>query len=70
MIDDTRKIIYVGNRGYILKRILAMNLNVIHVLVMKDSYLQRMVLELGVRYTVLESKGHFLSVLAEEKFDL
>lgn len=64
------KYIYIGNRAYVLRKMIEMNLHITHVLAMKNSYLERIVPELGIKYTVLDSKKHMLSILMNEDFDI
>lgn len=71
MIRDLRKYVFVGNREYVLREMLKMNLNVTAVLVMENSYLHhRLKNDKFVEYSVVSSKRQLLETLSVLDYDV
>lgn len=71
MKKDTRNYVFVGNREYVLKEIIAMGLNLTAVFVMEDSYLHhRLLNDSFVAYTTVSSKRQLLEFLSNCNYDV
>ena len=74
MTGETRvngkRFVFAGNRFYVLEEMLAEGLDLVQILAVENSYLQRVLTKKGIEFTVIESKKHLVSVLAETAFDI
>lgn len=68
---DTRKYVFVGNREYVLRRMIEMGLDIKKVFVMENSFLQHRLEKLHfVDYTVVSKKKQFLELLSAVDYDV
>lgn len=68
---DTNKYVFVGNREYVLRKMIEMGLNISGVYVMENSFLQHQ-LERNhfIDYTVVSKKKQFLELLSVVDYDV
>lgn len=63
--------VFVGNREYVLKEMIKMNLNIIDVWVMENSFLHNRLLEdKFIHYKVIKDKKELLSLIDNVSFDI
>lgn len=65
-----KRFVFAGNRFFVLEEMLAKGLDLVRILAVENSFLQRVLTEKGIGFTVIESKQHLVSVLAETAFDI
>lgn len=71
MNNDIRKYVFVGNREYVLKEMIAMGLNIIGVYVTADSFLERRLkTNPFINYTVINKKKELLECLSNTDYDI
>ena len=64
-----KKFVFAGNRFYVLEQMLLRELNLVHILAVRGSYLQRVLEQKGVEFTVVESKGQLIETIEATDFD-
>ena len=64
-----KKFVFAGNRFFVLEEMLKRHLDVIKILAVKDSYLERILRDRGLEYSIMESKAALVSVLESTDFD-
>lgn len=64
------KYVFIGNRSFVLKEMLSKKLNIVHCIVMKDSYLEREVELFNIAYTTINSKAEMHELLHTLDFDV
>lgn len=68
---DTRKYVFVGNREYVLRRMIEMGLDIKEVFVMENSFLHhRLEKHHFIDYTVVSKKKQFLELLSVVDYDV
>lgn len=63
------KFVFAGNRFFVLEEMLGRRLDVVRILAVRDSYLERVLRDRQIAFSVIESKQHLVSVLASTSFD-
>jgi methionyl-tRNA formyltransferase len=66
----SKSFVFTGNRDFVLKEMVNQDLKIIHIIVMKNSLLEKNVNAYGIDYTVVDSKNEFLSLLDYLKYDI
>jgi methionyl-tRNA formyltransferase len=64
-----KKFLFAGNRFYVLEQMLERELDLVQILAVEGSYLQRVLAQRGIDFTVIESKDHLISTLESIDFD-
>jgi methionyl-tRNA formyltransferase len=64
-----KKFVFAGNRFYVLEQMLLRELNLVHILAVRDSYLQHVLEQKGIEFTVVESKGQLIETIEATDFD-
>ena len=67
---SSRRFIYAGNRSTVLKRMLELGVDVVHVLPTEGSWLAREVAEIGLPATTIASKAEAIRFLEAARFDV
>ena len=68
---DTKKYVFVGNREYVLRRMIDMGLNIQAVFVMENSFLQHRLEKMHfIDYTVVAKKKRLLELLSSVDYDV
>lgn len=67
---DKRKYVFIGNRFYCLSKMLALGLDIIDVIAVKGSFLERELINRCLSYTPLESKVQLIQYLQDSNFDV
>lgn len=67
---DKRKYIFIGNRFYCLSKMLKLGLDVIDVIAVKGSFLEKELIQRNLAYTLLESKQQLVQYLQSSDFDV
>lgn len=67
---DKRKYIFIGNRFYCLNKMLELGLDIIDVIAVKGSFLERELIQRNLAYTLLESKRQLVQNLQRSNFDV
>lgn len=71
MNKDPKKYVFVGNREYVLREMIRMNLNIEAVFVIENSYLHNRLLDDEfIKYTVISSKKQLLNSLSVLDYDV
>lgn len=60
---------FAGNRASVLQKMIELNLNVVKIWAVDNSYLQRFLDEKGIPYTLIKDKGTFIEEIKQESFD-
>lgn len=63
------KYLFVGNRFNVLEEMLKSGLEISHILAIKGSYLERVLIQTNMEYKCIGSKSELISVLNECEFD-
>ncbi len=70
-IMDKRKYVFVGNREYVLRKMIEMGLDIKAVYVMENSFLHHRLEKLHfIDYSVVSKKKHFLELLSSVDYDV
>jgi len=64
-----KKFIFVGNRFFVLEEMLKKELNLVRILAVKNSYLERTLQAKKIKFSLVESKSELVSVLESTDFD-
>jgi methionyl-tRNA formyltransferase len=64
------KYVFIGNRSFVLKEMLNKKLNILHCIVMKDSYLEREIESFNIASTTINSKAEMHELLHALDFDV
>lgn len=64
------RFLFVGNRGFVLHEMLALNLNVVDILAIKGSYLARELSGSDIEHRVINRKIELVERLANEDYDI
>lgn len=64
-----KRFVFAGNRFFVLEEMLAAGLDLVKVLVVEGSFLQRVLEQRGMEFVVIESKAHLVSELRSTEFD-
>ncbi|GAA2910649.1 formyltransferase family protein [Enterococcus pseudoavium] len=70
MKKDERKFLFVGNRYYVLKKMIELNLNVTEIYAVRDSYLAKMLEKEEITYRTLGAKKQFIDEVKMSDFDV
>ena len=65
-----KKFIFIGNREFVLNEMIKNNLKIIKALVVKNSYLEKIIKSKGVEYEIFDSKKELLEMLNELDYDV
>ena len=64
------KFIFIGNRKFVLEEMINRKLNIVKILVIKDSHLERDIKDMNIDYTIVNSKKELISLLETTDFDV
>lgn len=63
------KFLFVGNRAFVLKKMLSLGCNVITAIVQVNSFLEKEISEIGCNYSVFSSKNELIELINSSSFD-
>lgn len=66
---DEARYVFAGNRAYVLERMLQLNLNIVKIWAVKNSYLQRYLEQSKIQYSLIEEKEKFFGEIEQSEFD-
>jgi methionyl-tRNA formyltransferase len=64
------KYIFIGDRSYVLRRMIELKLEIVIVFIFKDSYLEKESQELGIDYVVFNKKKDLIGCIESIDFDI
>lgn len=67
---DNKKYVFIGNREFVLNKMLESNLTITKILVVKNSFLEKVIGRNNIDYKVISSKNEVLETLAEIEYDV
>jgi methionyl-tRNA formyltransferase len=70
MKTDNRRYVFIGNRYYVYQKMVELNLNIVKIYAVKDSFLSRYLDSKRIEYTELGSKKSLIDDLMRLEFDL
>lgn len=71
MREDTKRYVFVGEREYVLREMMAKNLNIVHVWVSADTYLHhRLLNDPFIEYEVIHTKEQLVENILYSDFDV
>lgn len=63
------KYIFIGNRAFVFKKMEELKLEIIKIFVVKNSYLEKYLIEQGIQYEVITTKKELITKIKKLKFD-
>lgn len=66
---DKAKYVFAGNRAGVLQKMMELDLNIVKIWTVKNSYLQKFLDEKGVPYVLIKDKSTLVEEINQESFD-
>ena len=65
----SKKYLFVGNRFYVLEKMIELKLNIVKIFAVENSHLEKELISRKIEYELLPEKSEFIKILSELSFD-
>ena len=65
-----KRFIFIGNRFFVLEQMLKLNLDLVKIMAVEDSYLQKELEKRGIDFTLIDSKQQLIEQIKQTDFDI
>lgn len=70
MKKDTRKYFFVGMRFYCLEEMLKLNLNIVNIVTLKGSFVEKECKKRKLKYKIVKNKNELIDLIIKTQFDI